>query len=78
MQMIGRFRVNGGSTAQAAPTRSSHRPAAPAPSRAPAPAPSKGPALASSVSRPGANPVAAAQAKLAKAVGASSDDWEEF
>ncbi|WP_297516258.1 hypothetical protein, partial [uncultured Caulobacter sp.] len=46
----------------------------------PARAPSPGPALASAASRPGVNPVAAAQAKLAKAVGASSssDDWEEF
>jgi methyl-accepting chemotaxis protein len=77
MQMIGRFRVSGG-TASAASTsrRAPSRPTAPTLSR-PA-APSRGPSLAGSTSRPGANPVAAAQAKLAKAVGASSDDWEEF
>ena len=77
MQMIGKFRVNG-AVAQTTRTssRSTSRPAAPAP-RAAAPAPSRGPAAATTTSRPGVNPVAAAQAKLAKAVGAS-DDWEEF
>jgi methyl-accepting chemotaxis protein len=77
MQMIGRFRVSGATaTMTTSASRSTQRPAAPAP-RAAAPAPSRGPALASTVSRPGVNPVAAAQAKLAKAVGAS-EDWEEF
>jgi methyl-accepting chemotaxis protein len=77
MQMIGRFRVNGAvaNTARGA-SRSTHRPAAPAP-RATAPTLSRGPSLAATTSRPGVNPVAAAQAKLAKAVGAS-EDWEEF
>ena len=80
MQMIGKFRVGGVATATRAPARSAARPAAPAPAPRPAtptPTPAKGPALASTASRPGVNPVAAAQAKLAKAVGAS-DDWEEF
>ncbi|WP_454718104.1 methyl-accepting chemotaxis protein [Caulobacter segnis] len=78
MQMISKFRV-GASGGSASVSRSTtRRPAAPAPSR-PAPAPvSRGPSLAGTTHRPGANPVAAAQAKLAKAVGASSDDWEEF
>ncbi|OYX03586.1 MAG: methyl-accepting chemotaxis protein, partial [Caulobacter vibrioides] len=87
MQMISRFRVKGSaSVAAAAGSKRASRPVAPPPAapRASAPAPSSppaspGPALASAASRPGANPVAAAQAKLAKAVGASSsDDWEEF
>ncbi|ATC33289.1 methyl-accepting chemotaxis protein [Caulobacter vibrioides] len=89
MQMISRFRVKGSaSVAAAGGSKRASRPVAPPPAAprasAPAPAPSSysaspGPALASSASRPGANPVAAAQAKLAKAVGASSsDDWEEF
>jgi len=81
MQMISKFRVgaSGGSASVSRSTRSAApRPAAPAPAR-PAPAPAaKGPSLAGAAHRPGANPVAAAQAKLAKAVGASSDDWEEF
>ncbi|UAL11094.1 methyl-accepting chemotaxis protein [Caulobacter segnis] len=86
VQMISKFRVGGASGAasvavSASTSRSAPRPAAPAP-RPAAPASSKGPALATQTSRPGANPVAAAQAKLAKAVGASpqasSDDWEEF
>ncbi|MFY8142865.1 MAG: methyl-accepting chemotaxis protein [Caulobacter sp.] len=89
MQMISKFRVKGSASVAAAggATRASRSvappPAAPRAS-APAPSPSSysaspGPALASATSRPGANPVAAAQAKLAKAVGASSsDDWEEF
>ncbi len=80
MQMISKFRV-GASNASAGASRSTRssapRPAAPTPSR-PAPAPAKAPSLATQAHRPGANPVAAAQAKLAKAVGASSDDWEEF
>jgi len=78
MQMIGRFRVNGAAanTTTRTSTRATHRPAAPAP-RASAPAPSRGPSLAAATSRPGVNPVGAAQAKLAKAVGAS-EDWEEF
>jgi methyl-accepting chemotaxis protein len=77
MQMIGRFRVNGATaTMTQSASRSTHRAAAPAP-RAAAPAPSRGPSLASTVSRPGVNPVGAAHAKLAKAVGAS-EDWEEF
>ncbi|WP_168076621.1 methyl-accepting chemotaxis protein [Caulobacter sp. SSI4214] len=92
MRMIGRFRVagvvNGSSTASRA---ASPRAASPPPARKPAPAPTtpkaqtpiapKAPALASAASRPGANPVAAVQAKLAQAVGAAppvSDDWEEF
>ena len=82
MQMISKFRV-GGSASGAVSTPSAISRAAPAPAPRPSvPAPSKGPALATQSSRPGANPVAAAQAKLAKAVGAasqaSSDDWEEF
>ena len=77
MQMISRFRVGGAAThATRSSTRPTHRPVAPAP-RPAAPAPSRGPAAATATSRPGVNPVAAAQAKLAKAVGAS-DDWEEF
>ncbi|ATC23345.1 methyl-accepting chemotaxis protein [Caulobacter vibrioides] len=83
MQMISRFRVQGSASAaatggskrasrSAAPPPAAHRPSAPVHV-------SPGPTLASAASRPGANPVAAAQAKLAKAVGASSsDDWEEF
>ncbi len=81
MQMIGRFRVGGAQGASTGASRSSSRPSAPPPVRRPAPAPisTKGPSLAGTASRPGVNPVAAAQAKLAKAVGASSsDDWEEF
>jgi methyl-accepting chemotaxis protein len=80
MQMISKFRVgaSGGSASVSSSRRSAPRPSAPAPSRPAAPAPSRAPSLASSTHRPGANPVAAAQAKLAKAVGASSDDWEEF
>ena len=80
MQMISKFRVgaSGGSASVSTSRRAAPRPSAPAPSRPAAPPPSKAPSLASSAHRPGANPVAAAQAKLAKAVGASSDDWEEF
>ncbi|HJV41204.1 methyl-accepting chemotaxis protein [Caulobacter sp.] len=83
MQMISRFRVGG--AAGGATTRSASRPtaraAAPAASR---PAPAKGPALASAAARPGVNPVAAAQAKLASfakgsaAPAAVAEDWEEF
>jgi methyl-accepting chemotaxis protein len=79
MQMISRFRVNGGSAGVSTSSRTSSRPSAPAPSRAPAAPLSRGPSLAGSAHRPGANPVGAAHAKLAKAVGASpSEDWEEF
>ena len=78
MQMIGRFRVNG-AAAGATSARPSRRPVAPAPRPTVG---VQGPSLAGATSRPGVNPVAAAQAKLAKAVGASaqpsSDDWEEF
>ena len=82
MQMISKFRVGAASGAiSVSSSRSPSRPAAPAP-RPAAPVASKGPSLAGAGSRPGVNPVAAAQAKLAKAVGAapqaSSDDWEEF
>jgi methyl-accepting chemotaxis protein len=82
MGMISKFRVGGASSAISASAgggRSTSRPAAPAPAPRPAaPVASKGPSLAGAASRPGVNPVAAAQAKLAKAVGATSDDWEEF
>jgi len=85
MQMISKFRVGAASGAIGASTarRPTSRPAAPAPAPRPAaPVASKGPSLAGAGSRPGVNPVGAAQAKLAKAVGAapqaSSDDWEEF
>ena len=87
MQMISKFRVQGAaSMAVAGGAKRASRPAAPPPApRAPAPAPVvKGPTLAGSTSRPGANPVAAAQAKLASfakssaAPAASADDWEEF
>ncbi|PZR32732.1 methyl-accepting chemotaxis protein [Caulobacter segnis] len=88
LKMISRFRVGGAQavapSASASPARAATRPA-PAPSRpAPAPAPAKGPAPATAASRPGLNPVAAAQAKVASfakssaAPAASSDDWEEF
>jgi len=75
MQMISRFRV-GGSDAVAS-TRVTRRPSAPAPVSRPTLQP------ASAQSRPGANPVRAAQAKLAAFAGsakpaASADDWEEF
>jgi methyl-accepting chemotaxis protein len=77
MQMISRFRVNGAvANTASSSARPTQRPAAPPP-RAAAPAPSRGPALAGATSRPGVNPVASVQAKLAKAVGAS-EDWEEF
>ncbi len=83
MQMISRFRVQGSaSVAAAGGSKRASRSAAPPPAAHRPSAPvhvSPGPTLASAASRPGANPVAAAQAKLAKAVGASSsDDWEEF
>ncbi|ALL14659.1 methyl-accepting chemotaxis protein [Caulobacter henricii] len=71
MQMISRFQVSGGGASSArAPAR---RPAAP-PTR-----PTLQPA--SSSSRPGANPVRAAQAKLAAFAGSAkpaADEWEEF
>ena len=82
MRMIGRFRVAGVVNGASATSRAaSPRPTSPPPVRKPAPIAPKAPALASAASRPGANPVAAVQAKLAKAVGAAqpaSDDWEEF
>jgi methyl-accepting chemotaxis protein len=74
LKMIGRFRVGG--AAAAAPSSSA--------SSRPPPAPAKGPAPVSANSRPGLNPVAAAQAKVASfakssaAPAASADDWEEF
>ncbi|PIC01614.1 methyl-accepting chemotaxis protein [Caulobacter sp. X] len=86
LKMIGRFRVGGAAAAAPSSSASSARAAtrpAPAPSR-PAPAPARGPAPASASSRPGLNPVAAAQAKVASfakssaAPAASADDWEEF
>jgi len=86
LKMIGRFRVGGAAvaapTSSASSARAATRPA-PAPSR-PAPAPARGPAPASASSRPGLNPVAAAQAKVASfakssaAPAASAEDWEEF
>ncbi|OYX68551.1 MAG: methyl-accepting chemotaxis protein [Caulobacter sp. 32-67-35] len=74
MQMISRFQVSGssGSTARAPAAR---RPSAPAPATRPTLQP------ASSSSRPGANPVRAAQAKLAAFAGSAkpaADEWEEF
>jgi methyl-accepting chemotaxis protein len=76
MQMIGRFQVSGASAA----VRSTTRRAAP-PTQVSRPAPRPPVAPASSASRPGANPVRAAQAKLAAFAGSvqpASDDWEEF
>jgi methyl-accepting chemotaxis protein len=76
MQMIGRFQVNG---AQAARTTSVRRPTANTAVSRPAPRPPVAPATATS--RPGANPVRAAQAKLAAFAGSAqpaSDEWEEF
>jgi methyl-accepting chemotaxis protein len=75
MQMIGRFQVSG---AQAART-TTRRAVPPTQVTRPAPRPAVAPATAAS--RPGANPVRAAQAKLAAFTGSaqpSSDDWEEF
>ena len=75
LQMIGRFQVSGGGApaSRAAPPRRYSPPPAP---RASAPAP------ATASSRPGANPVRAAQAKLAAFAGSAkpavSEDWEEF
>jgi methyl-accepting chemotaxis protein len=81
MQMIGRFQVSGAQIAQGGVARTSTtRRAAPPTQVTRAPArPVLSPA--SSASRPGANPVRAAQAKLAAFAGSaqpSSDDWEEF
>ena len=76
MQMIGRFQVSGAQVARTATTR---RPMTNTHVSRPAPRPAVAPA--SAVSRPGANPVRAAQAKLAAFAGSaqpSSDDWEEF
>ncbi len=71
MQMISRFQVGGSNTSTAR-----------APARRPAP-PVTRPTLqpASSSSRPGANPVRAAQAKLAAFAGSAkpaAEEWEEF
>lgn len=72
MQMISRFQVSG-SSASASRAPAARRPAAPA----------TRPTLqqASSASRPGANPVRAAQAKLAAFAGSAkpaAEEWEEF
>jgi len=75
MQMIGRFQVSG---AQARPA-SIRRPTMNTAVSRPAPRPAVAPAT--SASRPGANPVRAAQAKLAAFAGSAqpvSEDWEEF
>jgi methyl-accepting chemotaxis protein len=81
MQMIGRFQVSGAQAAQGgAAVRSSTRRAAP-PTQVTRPTPRPAMAPATAASRPGANPVRAAQAKLAAFAGSaqpSSDDWEEF
>ncbi|EJL36058.1 methyl-accepting chemotaxis protein [Caulobacter sp. AP07] len=79
MQMIGRFQVNGAHSTQDGAARAPTRRAAPPPYR-PAPRAS-GPAPATATSRPGANPVRAAQAKLAAFAGSAkpaADEWEEF
>jgi methyl-accepting chemotaxis protein len=76
MQMIGRFQVSGASAAARSTTG---RPAPPTQVTRPAPRPAVAPATATS--RPGANPVRAAQAKLAAFAGSAqpvSDEWEEF
>jgi methyl-accepting chemotaxis protein len=74
MQMISRFQVSGGGGSSSARAPVARRPAPPVTR------PTLQPATASS--RPGANPVRAAQAKLAAFAGASkpaaSEDWEEF
>jgi methyl-accepting chemotaxis protein len=75
MQMIGRFQVSGASAAVGSTTRR----AAPPPYRPATRA--SGPAPATTTSRPGANPVRAAQAKLAAFAGSArpaADEWEEF
>jgi methyl-accepting chemotaxis protein len=88
LKMIGRFRVGGAAVTAPASSASSAR-AATRPAPAPAaprytPPPAKGPAPATASSRPGLNPVAAAQAKVASfakssaAPAAASEDWEEF
>ncbi|ADG12220.1 methyl-accepting chemotaxis protein [Caulobacter segnis] len=86
LKMIGRFRVGGAAvaapTSSASSARAATRPAPAAPRYTPPPM--KGPAPASASSRPGLNPVAAAQAKVASfakssaAPAASAEDWEEF
>ncbi|WP_165184241.1 methyl-accepting chemotaxis protein [Caulobacter soli] len=78
MQMIGRFQVNGASAARTTTTRR-----AAAPTQVSRPAPRAPVAPATAASRPGANPVRAAQAKLAAFAGGgsaqpASEDWEEF
>ncbi|MGR4867099.1 methyl-accepting chemotaxis protein, partial [Caulobacter sp. LARHSG274] len=76
LQMIGRFQVGGVQAARAAPTRrATAPPTASRPLARPAVAP------ASAASRPGVNPVRAAQAKLAAFTGSAQpagDEWEEF
>ncbi len=74
MQMIGRFQVSG---AQAAVGSTSRRHTSQTQVTRPAPRLPLAPATAAS--RPGANPVRAAQAKLAAfSAQPASDDWEEF
>jgi len=76
MQMIGRFQVSGAAVAR---TTTSHRPMTNTQVSRPPPRPAVAPASASS--RPGANPVRAAQAKLAAFAGSArpaADEWEEF
>jgi methyl-accepting chemotaxis protein len=76
MQMIGRFQVSGAEVARTTTTR---RPMANTQVSRPPPRPAVAPAGASS--RPGANPVRAAQAKLAAFTGSArpaADEWEEF
>jgi methyl-accepting chemotaxis protein len=75
MQMIGRFQVSG---AQAA--RNTTRRAAP-PTQVTRPAPRASVAPATSASRPGANPVRTAQAKVAAFASSAqpaTEGWEEF
>jgi methyl-accepting chemotaxis protein len=76
MQMIGRFQVSG---AQAVRTTTTHRPMTNTAVSRPVQRPAVAPASANS--RPGANPVRAAQAKLAAFAGSAkpaADEWEEF
>ncbi|SFJ52503.1 methyl-accepting chemotaxis protein [Caulobacter sp. UNC279MFTsu5.1] len=81
MRMIGRFQVSGAQAAQGgAAVGSAPRRASP-PTQVTRPAPRPAVAPATAASRPGANPVRAAQAKLAAFADSaqpSSDDWEEF
>jgi len=76
MQMIGRFQVSGAAVAR---TTTSRRPMTNTQVSRPPQRPAVAPASASS--RPGANPVRAAQAKLAAFAGSAkpaADEWEEF